>query len=72
MTKKDYKVIAELILAIDETHIDDAYNKNYEYGSGFNSGFNSALESIVYGLCKVFEEDNERFNAEIFIRACGF
>ena len=54
MTKKDYIKFADLFLKL---------RSNKEW-----NGWNGQLEhELLYGMCKIFENDNSRFNNDTFL-----
>jgi len=58
MHKKDYIAIAKIIKGIDSGYLE-------------REGL-TEIEFIMHKLCDYFEKDNQKFNKEKFIEACGF
>jgi hypothetical protein len=56
MTKKDYKIIADVL-----------YDTDNEC-TGESVSFNRTL--LIENLCIAFKKDNERFNEQMFKEAC--
>lgn len=56
MSRKDYRAFASLIKAFKD---------------GADAGFNPNLRDLALGLSAVFAQDNERFDQEKFLVACG-
>ena len=64
MSKKDYEKIAAMIynLRLNIPFLEDKY---------YDDGYDDAVCDIAYGLAHIFANDNERFETQRFIRACG-
>jgi len=60
MTKKDYEAFATMIR--DNTLVEKSER---------DVGYNFALEDMAYDMCVIFAADNERFDKEKFLEACG-
>ena len=59
MTRKDYQLIAQVLSVGIRT---ETLANNL--GGGYTTG-------VAYCLAKKLQEDNPRFNEEIFLKACG-
>ena len=60
---KHYKAVAEMIAGKWQTH-----------GSSHMSPYremNATVEDITFSLARIFEEDNQAFNIELFLSACS-
>lgn len=63
MTRKHFEAIAAIIKA---TRIPG------ESSPGFDNGYETATENIASSLASYFASQNERFDRERFLKACGF
>jgi len=72
MTKKDYEAFAAMIKDnfLGEKNYYDSDPED-PYGDGKIVGYNWALEDMALDMCKIFAEDNERFDKKKFLEACG-
>ena len=59
MTKKDYVKIAETINKAHHEIIEYPMTQNY-----------NTLQTVRFHLCRVFEQDNPKFNIERIAEAC--
>lgn len=67
MTRKDYEKIAEVLReTYGESPVDDLYM------AGWNSGLKHAVRDITCRMAAMLEQDNPRFDADKFLKACGF
>lgn len=67
MTRKDYEKIAGVLR---ESYVEDPETDLYM--AGWNSGLKHAVRDITCRMAAMLEQDNPRFDAENFLKACGF
>lgn len=72
MTKKDYEAIAAIINARTVCFPNACNADSAARYEAFMDGSRDQLQQIVRGLCEVFMRDNPRFDADKFLKACGF
>ena len=66
MTRKDYKLFAEMIRNLKNSENHDALDN----GLGLY-GYNRAIEDMASELVKLFADDNSNFDSDRFLKACG-
>ena len=59
MTKKDYKLIADVL------------NRNLDNGDNDMIDGIQSIDKLVHDFCKMLKEDNPKFDYIKFLRACG-
>ncbi len=66
LTKKDFEKIAEIFKK------NNPDPKNYDFNEQTLLQSNTYfLEKIILDFCKLFKEQNSRFDKEKFLKACG-
>ena len=63
MTRKDYQAIADAIREVYEDYSGDGVAIQYQA--------HETLNYTLARLCQVFAQDNPRFSADKFVKACG-
>jgi hypothetical protein len=63
MTKKDYILIAKALKECQTIKVELNYPHNFTHAINYSK--------LMKVLCQMFENDNSRFDEDIFRKACG-
>ena len=68
MSKKDYEAVADFIYKLWGNI---PLPEEYETENQFEIGYEAAIDDMSHGLAIIFARENERFDTQRFLRACG-
>lgn len=64
MSRKDYNAVADLLYKLRD-------NIPYFENGEFEHGYDQAVVDMANEIAEIFARDNERFETQRFLRACG-
>jgi len=71
MTRKDYEKIASVINGSTVMMPPKHWTLTEQEREGFMAGAKDQLEIVAHHIAVMLEQDNPRFNAARFFKACG-
>lgn len=70
MTKKDYKMLAEILgETVREVLKETTYQSKPELALSYASGVRNTMEKVMVRLCNALKQDNARFDEDKFYEA---